>query len=123
MTTHHIAALIVGHLVADWYCQGTWEATNKSRCIWALMYHCVVYIMVVAPFALAATEASLFWVEDYLKFLIFNFVAHMAVDYITSSMTFYYHAMRDRSMFFNTIGTDQAIHMLFLIYSADAWLF
>lgn len=122
MTTNAIAVLIVGHLVADWYCQGDWEATNKSRRFDALAYHCLVYVLALAPFALSITAPGPHWGNAFSGFICVNLLAHGIVDAITSRCAAYYYEQQNRSMFFNTIGTDQAIHMLCLVYTAENFL-
>ena len=112
-----VFSLLLSHYVADFVCQTDWMARNKSQSNWPLFVHCCVYTLVLIPFAVWAIPAS-----AVLWFLIFNFLAHMYIDYNTSRITsrlsaqgkFGSNTIPNFGMF-SIIGLDQFLHYLCLI--------
>ena len=93
------------HVIGDFIFQIRTMAKNKSTNNWALVSHCVAYMI---PFFIIS------W-----QFALINGILHFPIDYISSRLTTYYYKKENELMFFNIIGIDQAVHftILFLTYS------
>lgn len=103
VSVHAVAALLVIHFVADFLFQTNWQAVNKSKDPLALTSHVITYSL---PFI----------VFGPLFFLI-TFVTHFATDFFTSKAVAYFNKKEKRKAMFVTIGADQLIHGLTLVYT------
>jgi hypothetical protein len=111
------AALVIWilfvHWIADFICQDDKTAINKSRGIFYLLKHSLIYFGV-----LMVGYVAFLWVSpetsDSLLFLL-NFPAHMAIDGVTSRVNARLYGSH-RHWFFVVIGFDQFLHyaVLFL---------
>jgi hypothetical protein len=118
-----VVMLLISHLVGDFFLQSDWMALNKSKRSDALFLHAVVY--------------SLCFVGFGVNFYLITWLTHMITDAITSRITsrlwfidlqprpgthnwynFYAHIEQGkRHWFFVTIGVDQFIHYVTLLYT------
>lgn len=64
--------LFITHLVMDWLLQWKWEATNKSKSLRALLFHCAVYT--------AGFVKVFFMLKISLVWLILIFASHVFLD-------------------------------------------
>ena len=118
------------HWVADFICQTRWMADNKSKCWSALCVHVMVYTAVLGfgLFGLSIVgdnfnlnvhlgePAKIIW------FLFLNMIFHWMTDGITSKITSYFWSKQNVHAFFCTVGFDQMIHTITLLYTSY-WLF
>ena len=98
-----IFTILLVHFIADFACQTTWMAENKSTDNKAMIADTLTYTMVLC-------------VIDW-KWAILNGFWHYIVDAISSQFT---HALNKRKAyhwFFVVIGLDQLIHYWFLFMS------
>lgn len=107
------------HWVADFVCQTDWMAQNKSKQNKPLLVHVGVYTLVFAPFAFIVFDFGI-----ALAFLLFNYIAHVVTDYLTSRRSSRLHKegkLGSKTIpnfnFFATIGFDQFIHYVCLFGS------
>jgi len=104
-----LIALLAVHTFADFYIQTNAMAKNKSSSNFWLWLHVTAYSLFFWPFGIVLG----FW--GVVLFVMVNFVAHFATDYVTSRMTSKYWKAERRHAFFVTIGVDQAIHITTLV--------
>ena len=100
-----ILCVIWAHFVADFVCQTSWMALNKSKQALPLLVHVSVYSALLIPFG--------------LKYAAMNGAAHLATDFVTSRITSRLWAAQNFRWFFLIIGLDQAIHMTCLIVTLN----
>lgn len=98
---HKIIILIWIHFIADFLLQPDVMALNKSKSIFWLLSHGVVYGATFIFFG--------------FEFAILTALFHIGIDSITSRLTSYFWIKEKRHWFFVTIGFDQAIHITLLI--------
>lgn len=100
-----ITLLAVAHFVGDFILQSDKMAINKSKSVWWLSYHSVVYAFVFI------------WLG--FEFAIITACLHWLVDFCTSRIAAYWYD-KNRHWFFVTIGADQMLHTVALIWTL--WL-
>lgn len=100
------------HWVADFICQSRKMGERKSKEFHMLMYHVMVYNLVldimlffVFPFQIAVTIGAL------------NSGSHLIIDFVTSKITTHFHKENKMHAFFSTIGFDQYLHTCILIWT------
>lgn len=110
--------ILLIHWVADFICQSDEVAKNKSKSNKYLLKHIGIYTLVLfAVWPLALTYS----LKDLMPWIIFNGLAHLAIDYFTSRMSSKLYAKGDVHNFFVVIGFDQFAHT-FLLLSSWIWL-
>ena len=109
-----ILTLLATHWLADFVFQSDFMAKNKSTSITILFIHTTTYIFVFLPVLLALLGPS----TGLILFLLFNWLAHTLVDFITSRITSVLYKAGDTHQFFTVIGFDQFIHAATLITTA-----
>lgn len=109
-----IIAILFIHFIADFVCQTHWQASNKSKSLYALSSHVLTYTLVLwlgtsilFPGITAAVTV----------FAIINGVLHFITDAITSRISSKFFAENDWHNFFVVIGFDQFIHHTTLLYT------
>ncbi len=101
--------LLFLHFIADFVCQTSWMAENKSKNILALSFHVLTYGLVLF------LGTIYFGVDKAFFFSLANFGLHLLVDFFTSKATSYLWKKGDVHNFFVVIGLDQLIHQICLI--------
>jgi len=101
--------IFVLHFVADFVLQTDDMALNKSSSNYWLTVHAVVYSLTFA----------IFFGPLYA---LINGVLHWVTDYTTSRIAAHFYKNNKRSLFFQTIGFDQMIHMVTLTATYH-WMF
>ncbi len=94
--------LIAAHFIADFFLQSDWMAVNKSKSLYALGAHFIVYSISIFAFGFG-------W-----KFALLNGALHLVVDFFSSRLVAWLWE-RDRHWAFVVIGLDQAIHLATLV--------
>lgn len=121
-------SIVIAHYLGDWRLQTDWMATNKSKWwksvdgLWALTLHVLIYSTTIALLIGGTNLNSLKWFG-------ITFITHWVTDAITSQFTTRWFFFRpygesnmwwpipeNRSKFFNTIGVDQSIHFITLLW-------
>jgi len=97
--------LLFLHFVADFPLQSHYIACNKSKNIFVLLLHILIYSFVM----------GLFTLNPY--FFIWMFTTHFLIDFATSKYTSYLWKTERYKWFFNVIGFDQFLHF------CTIWLF
>jgi hypothetical protein len=123
MELWHILLLLLGHTVADFVFQNDNTAKRKGKSNTVLTTHVCIYTGVLALFTLPiifTVPAASLLPQLWVLFMVINFVAHFATDFVTSRLTAHFWLQEKRHEFFVTIGFDQFAHMavLLLTYSA-----
>ena len=119
-----LTCIICFHFICDFMFQFDEHAKNKSHSIKALLTHTLSYTAQVG----GLTCLLLFFVGDYNTFHYFAiwyvllFVAHTVTDFVTSKITAYAHKRGKVKLFWGTIGIDQMLHMLQIIYLYETFL-
>lgn len=113
-----IAYVMFLHWFGDFVCQTRWMADNKSKNLIVLTLHVLTYSVVLAV-GLIIFRGS---VNNIFKFAIVNFCLHWMTDIITSQFTKHFYAKQDYHKFFATIGFDQLMHQIFLLFTIKIFL-
>lgn len=102
--------LLATHWVADFVCQTSWQATNKSKNNIALGCHVLTYtgVLAIASFLLFG------FTLPAVCFVVLNGLLHFVTDYITSRISSKLYAKQDWHNFFVIVGMDQLIHQITL---------
>ena len=131
-----IYTLLVAHFIGDFALQSNWMALNKAKRWDALVWHVLVYVIVM-NWALIALGYQRSWPAVW--FLLANAAAHFVTDAITSRITsrlwflplvgqgmrptwIQVEVKETRHWFFVAIGADQLIHVVTLFVTAEWWL-
>lgn len=93
------------HWIADFVCQTSWMAHNKSKNGQALGLHVLVYTLVMF-FGLNILYRDIWYLLTYVAV---NGFVHLYIDLVSSQITAYYKDV-NRHAFFACIGLDQFIH-------------
>ena len=112
MTFQTIMTVIAMHWVADFVLQTDWQAKNKSKDNFALLFHVLTYticIFVCAIFFLD-NELTLQNIKIWEVWALANGVIHFGVDYVTSRINAYLWNKGRVHDFFVMVGFDQVIH-------------
>lgn len=122
MSLELIFYLLVVHWIADFVFQDEEWAINKSKSWDALMNHTSTYAGVLGLLFLPILGGAA------LYFAIFNFIAHTAIDYVTSKIV----AKRFEDKYlggcipnmgaFTIIGLDQVLHYIILFTTLQYFL-
>lgn len=109
------------HWVGDFICQTRWMANNKSKQWNALMAHVAVYtgMLGFGLFCMAYFHVPL-EPSKVCGFLLINMVVHWITDAITSRLTSYFWSKQNIHAFFCTVGFDQMIHTITLLYTSQS---
>lgn len=104
-------SLIVAHFLGDWVLQTDWMALNKAKSWLALNAHCFVVGFVLLLWA------SIYYHDSSVgtAFAVYNWAAHIGIDFCTSRGTSYLWGKKQRHWFFVLIGFDQVLH--YLVYA------
>jgi hypothetical protein len=111
------------HWFGDFRCQTRWMADNKSKNVFALMFHILVYGSVLAVgTVLLFPKSNMVHKDPWMAWLVVNMVLHMVTDAITSRITSRLWEEKNVKGFFDTIGFDQFIHAACLIGTTQVFL-
>lgn len=119
---HLIIYIMLAHWLADFVCQTSWMATNKSKNWLALASHVGVYSLVLMYMTLMMSLHYESAPVDVLKFGFINGFCHFWVDAVTSRITKYLWTKGDVHNFFVIIGFDQFIHFAILYGTMRVYL-
>ena len=111
MTFQIIMNVIAMHWVADFVLQTDWQAKNKSKDNFALLFHVITYticIFVCGIFLL--TELTPQNIKMWGLWALANGIIHFGVDYVTSRINTYLWSKGRVHDFFVMVGFDQVIH-------------
>jgi hypothetical protein len=98
-------------------------ADNKSKNVFALMFHILVYGSVLAVgTVLLFPKSNMVHKDPWMAWLVVNMVLHMVTDAITSRITSRLWEEKNVKGFFDTIGFDQFIHAACLIGTTQVFL-
>ena len=112
MTFQTIMTVIAMHWFADFVLQTDWQAKNKSKDNFALLFHVTTYticIFVCGIFFLT-NELTLQNIKIWEVWAFLNGVVHFGVDYVTSRINTYLWNKGRVHDFFVMVGFDQVIH-------------
>ncbi len=103
------------HCVFDWWLQTQWMARYKSKSWLALSAHVLVYT--TGLMLIPRVEGNHAIVFGLWRWAIINGALHFITDAITSRISSHYFSKGGAGSkgFWNTIGTDQCIHMVTLV--------
>lgn len=106
------------HFIADFLCQTREMATNKSKSLYWLTIHVLVY-STVTTIGWCYFEPSL---ESIGWIWLVTFSSHWLTDFITSKITTYFYLKNNMGGFFGTIGFDQLIHATTLLLTYNYFI-
>jgi membrane-bound metal-dependent hydrolase YbcI (DUF457 family) len=115
-----IIIILFSHYVSDFLLQNDKMATKKSKNVYWLGTHCIVYMISLSSIIALFSITPLIQIDNYLHLQLFAFgngVLHFIVDYLTSRWARRLYNKNKRRAFFNVIGFDQLIHMTALLVS------
>jgi len=110
--------LLFFHWIGDFVLQNRWLAENKSKNIYILTLHVLVYTIVISCGAYLLKG----WDISVVDFAVLNFGLHWITDYVTSRMNKLFWSNGQIGKFFISIGFDQFIHQVCIILSANLFL-
>ena len=116
-----VLAILFVHWVADFVCQTSWQAENKSKTWDALLKHTLTYSAIwflpaLAMFALSHPNEPVGWeIPRAFAFTAITFACHTATDYYTSRVNSMLWEKKEVHNFFVSIGWDQLLHYIQLI--------
>jgi hypothetical protein len=112
------------HWLADFVCQPSKMAQNKSKNILVLAGHAVVYgaVLLYSMLFLSLRYEAIAGLEQILQFGLINMVLHFITDGITSQFTRRLWEKQYVHGFFTMIGFDQFIHFTTLAITAKMFL-
>lgn len=106
-------ALLITHFIMDWIFQWKWEAMNKSKNWFALLFHCFVYTVGFVPVSLIY--------NINLEWLLLIFVSHIICDkrnfeiwLLEKFKGFKREENSESSWNIVLIGVDQTLHLIIL---------
>jgi hypothetical protein len=99
--------IMLTHFIADFLCQTREMATKKSKSLYWLTLHVLVYsgVTTIGWILLFGTE-----ITTVFSVLGLTFITHWATDFCTSKLTTYFYTKERYFEFFGVIGMDQLIH-------------
>ncbi len=121
--TVDVFLILVSHFIGDFILQSRNIAERKSTDTAALSWHILIYTWTLSIFGFYKMLTYLPCknlgplVLGIAGYVLINGILHFAVDAVTSRLTSYYWSEKNTRAFFITIGADQLIHTLTLIYT------
>ena len=119
-----LTCIICFHFICDFIFQLDEHAKAKNHSLKALFAHTLSYTAQVG----GLTCLLLFLIGDNFAFQYFViwyillFATHTVTDFITSKITAYAYKTEKNKLFWGTIGIDQMLHMLQIIYLYETFL-
>ena len=110
-----IAVIVVGHYIADFLMQSTWQATNKSHNIYALSQHIYVYSLTLLLTILPLVLLLPIGLSQLLSYVVLNGALHFATDFVSSKLSNKAFKEGNIPRFWAIIGADQMVHNLCLL--------
>jgi hypothetical protein len=113
--------MMLGHWIADFLLQNSWMADNKSTKLYPLMVHCLFYALFMSAYITAAHNVH-WWglsswnVTTILYVITLFWFTHFVIDYCTSKITHAAFKKGKIRFLFNTVGFDQFLHFLVIVY-------
>lgn len=100
--------LLIGHLIGDYLLQTSWMANNKAKHWGALLSHCVIYTLAIVMAAI--------WggVTITPIGILFIFISHILLDRRSFIVWWNRTIMKNESLSWLHIVTDQIFHILVL---------
>lgn len=111
MNLIEIFSIILIHWFADFVMQTDAQAKGKSKEMYWLISHTVIYSMIWAPFILMGAY-YLKYSLNVVWFIPITFIAHTITDYFTSRLNTKLWNKGDIHNFFVSIGFDQVLHYI-----------
>ncbi len=111
---HILFLILIGHLMGDFFSQSRKMAEKKSTHLDWLSLHALAYTVVMGGIVMIFTGG--FTVEMGMWMLV-NGLLHLFTDAATSRITSHYYKKENKWAFFNTIGVDQSIHYITLVFT------
>ena len=114
-----IISILGSHYISDFLLQSKLMANKKSKNIYWLITHGLVYGLSTFVILLICNKLSLINIDNnnLVLFVMLNMLVHIFVDTITSRLSTKLYKMRKYRSFFNVIGLDQLIHTVTLLTS------
>lgn len=117
--------LLFAHWFGDFIVQTHWQATNKSKNMFALGAHTYTYstVMTIAfALGLAGLGITVTYLEYVvLGFFLLTFISHGLTDLVTSKFTSKFWEEKRMKTFFSMVGFDQLLHQYTIILTI-LWL-
>lgn len=117
-----VLSILAIHWFADFVCQTSWQAENKSKSWKALISHTQFYsfIWLVAGSIYLYLKYGSFSPPreeclNVLYFTLITFVLHTVTDYFTSRLNKILWEKKEVHNFFVSVGFDQLLHYIQLI--------
>ena len=111
--------IFIAHWFADFVFQTSWMAENKSSNLQALHCHVSAYSLILLLFLM--NPFYTFWneisFEKVIWFVLINGILHGIVDFFTSKISSFFWKTNQIHNFFVTVGFDQLLHQICLIYT------
>ena len=118
-----ILYLLLVHWVADFVLQTNQMALNKSKSNYYLGMHVTIYTLTtIVAWWVMLLVVGIYSITSLTYILAASaiFGMHFITDYITSRISGKYYKAQKNHEFFVTIGFDQWLHYVCLLYTSDA---
>ncbi len=101
------------HFLADFVFQSDWMAKGKSKELYPLLCHVLIYtaVFLVGTICLNSRRNA--------DFAILNGIIHFGVDFITSRINSKLYQSGNNHSFFIGVGFDQLIHAITIILTSQ----
>ncbi len=109
----YIISILVIHFVADFVFQNDKMALNKSKSLYWLSIHVLVYTVVL--FAGSFFAFRMFSPGMVAIYALANGVLHFITDFFTSKLTSRLAQRESKHWFFVAVGFDQLVHYVCLL--------
>lgn len=108
------SVFLIAHYIGDFLFQSQDIATAKSSSNLSLSIHVAIYTATILAFSFLVDFTS----YQRSVLVIYSGLIHFITDYTTSRVTIAAHKKGDMTMFWDTIGFDQFIHIytLYVLY-------
>lgn len=107
-----VIVLLVAHFIGDFVCQSRMMADNKSKNIWWLLTHGIIYSIILFILMFIFTS---YGTIPLILFSLFNGLIHIIFDKLSSTCTSKYYKQKQFYRMFTVIGFDQLLHLVTLL--------
>lgn len=111
-----ILYFIFAHWVSDFVLQSDEDAKKKSSNFLNLVHHTGIYSVAMIFFSVLLYRNNVSLVS-YILFFIIMLLSHTFIDFFTSKLNKRLYNKNKTHLFFTSIGFDQFLHYIILLYS------
>ena len=111
------------HWFADFLCQPHYVAVNKSKSVWVLLLHVLMYTILLALGTVwLVPQSTPLYKDPWAMWLGANAILHLATDAFTSKISSRLWQEQRWHSFFSMIGFDQLLHVFAILATTQIFL-